>query len=347
LAHDCWGVWHLRKNMKVAFLLFSLLTAALVWPGVQEAAPSSSFSETRSLDLEKRFLCDKNGSALPILFTGIRTSAYATLQKDVAATLWLPALPHSKQEELGDGRYGKRWGSCSDPHPGLVAEFMPGLIHRTQNARDLISIYGPMRKELVFLLGLREPFRRLFSNYLSEKKRGYRQSPTFEDLVAYVMMAFFLNQTKLERNATSKDEQLVEAGLYHYQIRSFLSAGFLPSQFIIYPNDLYFQHRGDMDANPVLQAVRNKLGNNLLRPPENRATSAPVETPGDEITLEKGCAHAELRQLIRDQVFAPANKKLVELLAEQVGKGMVLVGYKGEANDVAAVNEWLTSSWGS
>mmetsp|Transcript_66887 Transcript_66887/g.145362 ORF Transcript_66887/g.145362 Transcript_66887/m.145362 type:complete len:334 (-) Transcript_66887:271-1272(-) len=332
--------------MQVAFLLCSLLTAALIWPGIQEAVPSSSFSGTRSLGLEKQYLCDEKGHALPILFTGIGTSAYATLQKDVAATLWLPALPHSKQEELGDGRYGKRWGSCSDPHPGLVAEFMPGLIHRTQNARDLISIYGPMRKELVFLLGLREPFRRLFSDYMVRRHKDFKEFTNFEDLVASFMMAVFRNEAKLEENTTSKEAQLVEAGLYHYQIRSYLSAGFLPSQFIIYPNDLYFQHRGDLAANPVLQAVRKKLGPDLLRPTENRAVSPPVETAGDEKTLEEGCAHGELRQLIRDKVFSPANKKLMELLAEQVGKGMVLVGYEGKANDVAAVTEWLTSSWG-
>mmetsp|Transcript_66886 Transcript_66886/g.145361 ORF Transcript_66886/g.145361 Transcript_66886/m.145361 type:complete len:347 (-) Transcript_66886:271-1311(-) len=345
--------------MQVAFLLCSLLTAALIWPGIQEAVPSSSFSGTRSLGLEKQYLCDEKGHALPILFTGIGTSAYATLQKDVAPTL-RPELHglncshrECREEEYLSltGKIAKRslkklWGSCSDPQPGLVAAFTPGLIHRTENALDLASIYGPMIQELVFLLGLREPFRRLFSDYMVRRHKDFKEFTNFEDLVASFMMAVFRNEAKLEENTTSKEAQLVEAGLYHYQIRSYLSAGFLPSQFIIYPNDLYFQHRGDLAANPVLQAVRKKLGPDLLRPTENRAVSPPVETAGDEKTLEEGCAHGELRQLIRDKVFSPANKKLMELLAEQVGKGMVLVGYEGKANDVAAVTEWLTSSWG-
>eukprot|EP00405_Crypthecodinium_cohnii_P013017 CAMPEP_0206428588 /NCGR_PEP_ID=MMETSP0324_2-20121206/5759_1 /ASSEMBLY_ACC=CAM_ASM_000836 /TAXON_ID=2866 /ORGANISM="Crypthecodinium cohnii, Strain Seligo" /LENGTH=339 /DNA_ID=CAMNT_0053894155 /DNA_START=46 /DNA_END=1065 /DNA_ORIENTATION=+ len=338
--------------MKVDCLLFSLCTAALVWPGIQEAVEPSSFPETRSLGLEKRFLCDKNGSALPILLSGVGTSAYATLKKDVAETL-RPAPRELKEEKrfslypkFLDKTYNKSWGLCSDPHPGLVAAFMPGLIHQTKNARKLVDIYGPMSQELVFLLGLREPFRRLFSDYMVRRHKDFKEFTNFEDLVASFMMAVFRNEAKLEENTTSKEAQLVEAGLYHYQIRSYLSAGFLPSQFIIYPNDLYFQHRGDLAANPVLQAVRKKLGPDLLRPTENRAVSPPVETAGDEKTLEEGCAHGELRQLIRDKVFSPANKKLMELLAEQVGKGMVLVGYEGKANDVAAVTEWLTSSWG-
>eukprot|EP00405_Crypthecodinium_cohnii_P041785 CAMPEP_0206550722 /NCGR_PEP_ID=MMETSP0325_2-20121206/15144_1 /ASSEMBLY_ACC=CAM_ASM_000347 /TAXON_ID=2866 /ORGANISM="Crypthecodinium cohnii, Strain Seligo" /LENGTH=430 /DNA_ID=CAMNT_0054050439 /DNA_START=66 /DNA_END=1358 /DNA_ORIENTATION=- len=180
--------------MQVAFLLCSLLTAALIWPGIQEAVPSSSFSGTRSLGLEKQYLCDEKGHALPILFTGIGTSAYATLQKDVAPTL-RPELHglncshrECREEEYLSltGKIAKRslkklWGSCSDPQPGLVAAFTPGLIHRTENALDLASIYGPMIQELVFLLGLREPFRRLFSDYLVRKGKGYARFPSFEN----------------------------------------------------------------------------------------------------------------------------------------------------------------------
>eukprot|EP00405_Crypthecodinium_cohnii_P006256 CAMPEP_0194780764 /NCGR_PEP_ID=MMETSP0323_2-20130528/74442_1 /TAXON_ID=2866 ORGANISM="Crypthecodinium cohnii, Strain Seligo" /NCGR_SAMPLE_ID=MMETSP0323_2 /ASSEMBLY_ACC=CAM_ASM_000346 /LENGTH=101 /DNA_ID=CAMNT_0039718861 /DNA_START=27 /DNA_END=332 /DNA_ORIENTATION=- len=99
-----------------------------------------------------------------------------------------------------------------------------------------------------------------------------------------------------------------------------------------------------MNTNPVLEAIRRKLGKSVLRPLE-KINATEITNRGKHDKLEEELPDQQMRHRLREEVFAPANHRLMSLLAEKVSEGMVLVGYKGKAGDVAAVTEWMTSMW--
>mmetsp|Transcript_16499 Transcript_16499/g.36030 ORF Transcript_16499/g.36030 Transcript_16499/m.36030 type:complete len:204 (+) Transcript_16499:76-687(+) len=138
----------------------------------------------------------------------------------------------------------------------------------------------------------------------------------------------------------------ISVALYQYQIRNYLDQGFLPSQMVVYPGNLYVQYRDNLDTNPLLEALRKKIGKSLLRPPPVATTKKDKkhDNTGKHGTLEEELS-AEVRAQLEEEIFVPEIKKLMELLAELIGQGLTLVGYSGEGNDVAAVTEYLSGAW--
>jgi len=317
----------------------------------------------------KNFLCSSAGRALPVLFAGIQKSGSSTMFEDLWSTLSfrtdLPCI--QKKDDYWWGckephllvhggikkpSFSSVWGSCGADRRGVLADFTPENFYFPYVPYRLRKIYGRSgSQELVFVMGLRAPLSRMLAAFSGGIRSGWiyhheRPNLTFAEHVSEFLQEWDTRgQSKwLSTLWRTNDYRTVDQGLYYFKLRHYLAAGFHPSQFIIYPARLYLDHRQNMNTNPVLEAIRRKLGKSVLRPLE-KINATEITNRGKHDKLEEELPDQQMRHRLREEVFAPANHRLMSLLAEKVSEGMVLVGYKGKAGDVAAVTEWMTSMW--
>jgi len=299
--------------------------------------------------------------ALPILFSGVQKAGTTTMFSDLHKSLWLRRDFECDQpgrfeghfyhfqwqcKELhwfdaksteADRRYDLLWGSCRSPKTGVIADFTPANFYYPYIPKRLRAVYGKKAsREIVFSLGLREPLRRMLAAFAHGLSAGWLYQHSRQKLRFQEHVSEFLQQWDENGRASwiptlwkTKNYRTVDQGLYYYKIRNYLKAGFLPSQFVIFPGSLYLDHRGDLDKNPVLEALREKIGGRALRP-KTYIDEATVSNAGHHGSVSDELTDEFLRARLDSEVFGPANTLLMQLLAEGVGQGMVLVGYSGE-----------------
>jgi len=331
--------------------------------------PQKSTFSKRLMQLrlkEKKFVCDNRGRVLPILIVGVQKAGTTTMFDDLVTTLWLRTDIDCHMDgelrwpckELGyfgsqayQGKpYDSFWGSCFKPEQGLVADFTPENFHYPSIPKEMMSEYGSRSQNIVFLVGLREPLARMLAAFVNGFNvgwlYGHKRHLTFQDHVdEFLQMWDEKGQEEwIPTMHQTNDYRTVDQGLYYYKLRNFLDAGFLPSQFVIFPSNVYFANRGNLDTNPVLEAVRARLGKSVLKPTLN-PDSAKVANRGSHRTVEEELPNKEAMRRLQTEVFGAANKRLMELLSENMREGMTLVGYSGVAGDVAAITQWMESQW--
>jgi len=313
---------------------------------------------------DKWFVCDDSGKVLPIWYAALEKAGSQTLYEDMKPVLRGPtgcqglACKEVHYFELYWGRsnpYNEWYGTCSDFKTGkLVSDFTPSVVYWHFNPNRLKATYGSHYQEIVLQMGLREPLARTMSAFTHANKQGWIVFRHPHETFADHMDSFFKSWDEVGdpehwiTNLTSRSVEFrtVDQSLYYYCIRRYLDHGFLPSQFIVYPALMYLNHRDNLDTNPVLQAARSKLGPNTLRLPAGVKIkqAGANRNKGHHKTIEEELSKS-VRKRLQQEVFGPANEKLMKLLAEESRNGMLLAGYTGQAGDVAAVTKWMTSGW--
>mmetsp|Transcript_48227 Transcript_48227/g.103289 ORF Transcript_48227/g.103289 Transcript_48227/m.103289 type:complete len:263 (-) Transcript_48227:141-929(-) len=249
--------------------------------------------------------------------------------------------------------YDSLWGNCSDPQPGVALDFSTSTFMSPGSPSRVKEEYKQKYQEVIFLLGLRDPVNRTVSNYYFTAHRHPDQWPVvnFPESVNTLLRQWSENPGAVWKQLSDmkrprRDVLQSFPSFYYRHFRNWLDSGFLPSQMVVYPGEVYFKHRDDFDTNPVLQALRDRIGQSTFRLQHTWRNEKvwnpgpPKEIYGDDPSLVEAA-----KSRLENEIFAAENKKLFELLAEQVGKGMTLVDYTGKANDVEAVEKWMTSGW--
>mmetsp|Transcript_96834 Transcript_96834/g.202321 ORF Transcript_96834/g.202321 Transcript_96834/m.202321 type:complete len:522 (+) Transcript_96834:229-1794(+) len=341
----------------------------------KEPEPERQYAKDKSLAFthhshrqlgEKRFICDAEGKALPILISGVQKAGSTTIFDDLISTLWLRTdvqcirgksfyWPCKELHFFCKHKYGKRrfnsfWGSCARPRRGLIGEFTPENYHFPHIPREMLHEYGAASKELVFLVGLREPLARMLAAFTDGLSVGWiyhhERNLSFQEHVDEFLEMWDQQggEKWIPEMYQTNSYRTVDQGLYYYKLRNWIDAGVSLSQFIVYPGSIYLNHRHDLNKNPVLEAVRARLGKDLLRPIK-RINDTKVSNKGHHKSLDEELPKHYTKKRMLREVFAPANRRLMELLADGSKNGMTLVGYEGEAGDVAAVTDWMESQW--
>lgn len=242
--------------------------------------------------------------------------------------------------------YGSLWGPCdSFRDAGVVADFSPDNLWPRYLPSRMSQAYGPATKEIVFVVSLREPKRRMLAAFANGIKSGWlyegEKPPTFQEHVD----SYF--EATSRHNKIWVDEprfRTVMQSLYYMNLRMWLTApGYEAHQFIIFPGKVYLDHRDNMDTNPLLHAMRSRFGQHTLRP-NVAIDSEGVENKGNHSTLQELLTSETIRRL-DNEIFLPQNIFLAQLLAVSMTKGTVLVGYEGRPLDAVAVLAWLEKGW--
>jgi len=327
------------------------------------------------------FLCDTTGHALPRLqVLGVDVSGMSTLFVDVAASLSTARTCKGCTgsdffDTIQTTPYFTMWLSCDRILPGtLVSDFSLHSFKWPFAAQAMHEEYDTLAKDVVLAIGLREPLKRMLAEFAqgpkattiaaSTPKRPGEPEPVAGKPGHWLFGApkdfpledycrrFFQDLDSRGDGWLSElwrdlSYQPIDQSLYGRKLRTWLDAGFKPSQFVIFPGALYLKDRENITGNPLLQALRNKLGNkNLLRPTHRSKVSALALTRGGLYPpVKKGLQDDRLRDRLVNEVFAPSNRLLVKLLSEGAQAGMTLVGYSGEATDMAAIEKWLNDNW--
>jgi len=310
---------------------------------------------------------------LPILITGVQKTGSSTTYDDLMETLWLRSDVPCRASIKGDPKkgfwgckephllcwksykksaYRKAWGSCDNDQEGVIADFTPENFRFPYIPARIQDVYGEEKsQEIVFLMGFREPLKRMLSAFDGGFHSGWIYRHKRPGLTFEVHVQEFLQEWDKKGGAKwipelwkTNDYRTVDQGLYYYKIKNFLNNGFLPSQFVVYPGNVYLENRDDLASNPVLEAVRERLGTHVLRPTENNRMTK-MYNKGKHNPLDDTLTNATLRRRLEEEVYGPANKRFMKLLARMVDKGMTLVGYTGEAHDVPAVTAWMEGQW--
>eukprot|EP00405_Crypthecodinium_cohnii_P019745 CAMPEP_0206480728 /NCGR_PEP_ID=MMETSP0324_2-20121206/37605_1 /ASSEMBLY_ACC=CAM_ASM_000836 /TAXON_ID=2866 /ORGANISM="Crypthecodinium cohnii, Strain Seligo" /LENGTH=376 /DNA_ID=CAMNT_0053957847 /DNA_START=43 /DNA_END=1170 /DNA_ORIENTATION=+ len=341
---------------------------------LQVRTGESGFVSAKSLGaVRKTHICSEEGRALPVLIGGVQKTGSSTTFDDLVESLWLRQDMNCSIGPFSDGSMGGNfwackemrfldrgnskekmlaaWGPCSPPKEGLIADFDPENFHVPYVPTKLVDIYGPTKsKEIVFLMGLREPLERMLSAFANGIKAGWiyhhtRPNMTFQEHVTEFFVDWEANggQQWVPTLVNKNDYQTVDDGLYFNKVQYYLDAGFLPSQFIVYPCNLYMEHRDNLATNPVLKAVRERLGDDVLLPKTNNRMST-LTNGGQHDSLDDALSKP-LQDRLQTEVFEPANQKLMSLLSKWKSQGMTLVGYTGEANDIPAITAWMKGKW--
>eukprot|EP00405_Crypthecodinium_cohnii_P029736 CAMPEP_0206514338 /NCGR_PEP_ID=MMETSP0324_2-20121206/62059_1 /ASSEMBLY_ACC=CAM_ASM_000836 /TAXON_ID=2866 /ORGANISM="Crypthecodinium cohnii, Strain Seligo" /LENGTH=412 /DNA_ID=CAMNT_0054006755 /DNA_START=319 /DNA_END=1554 /DNA_ORIENTATION=+ len=321
----------------------------------------------------KRFICNDEGRALPIIMAGIYKGGSTTFWLDLLPALWnvsaegaaiadCPYNPlHLCKEPNWFGRpeskysFDTLWGRCTDDPPGVIMDFSTGTFYAFSAPARVKMVYKQKYQEVIFAWGFREPVNRTVSDYYYASRLQPNKTwanVSFPDHAQKILRTWSQtlhgsceNQSCLMGRGR---EGLLSAksSFYYRYLRKWLDEGFRASQMVIYPGNLYMKHRDKLETNPVLQALRARVGQstfNLSRAWRNgRAANKGSRA---HVFPENATLVNEAKARLEEEIFAAENKKLFQLLAEEVGNGMTLVGYTGKANDVEAVEKWMTSDW--
>jgi len=334
-----------------------------------KASPSSDSSAQT-----KRFICTDQGLVLPIILAGVYKGGSTTFWLDLQPALWNvspagSAIAHCTRdpsqlckEPNFFGRGGDNysfdllWGRCTDAQPGVVMDFSTGSLYAPWAPARVKMVYKQKYQEVIFAWGFREPVNRTISQYYyiaRDRPKETWVNVSFPDQAQKILRSWWERfggscekQTCLGTRGNNEGLFWIQSSLYYRHLRMWLDEGFRASQMVIYPGNLYMKHRDNLKTNPVLEALRARIGHstfNVTHPWQQG--SAANEGSRKHVFPENATLVDAAKSRLEKEIFAAENKKLFQLLAEEVGNGMTLVGYTGKANDVEAVEKWMTSDW--
>jgi len=312
---------------------------------------------------KKGCLCDAAGRAFPKLqLLGAQKTGSTTLYNDLRPTLRLridmkcigpdswPCKESMWFNWPQTKPYYKLWGLCSQvPQGSLMADFSMGNFKWPYAAQGMHEEYGRLAKDVVLAVSLRDPLKRMLSAFAHGVRDKWLyfagKTPTFEEHCRQFFKEWDQRGSawlpEMWRDLTYRT---VDQSLYGYKLRVWLDAGFHPSQFVIYPGNLYLKHRSDVPNNPVLKALRARVGDEFFRPMKIDSTKK-FNEGHNHGEVNHDLKSPQLRDRLNNEIFAPSNQLLVKLLSHGAQQGMTLVGYSGEASDEVAIERWLVNNW--